>query len=205
MYFIVDSIHFLVYNITIGRAMRPAGDHRHESEEETRMKNEQMIIEEARRYMGRGENIREDKPIVVKQKRIKLAETGESYNTQPLANRRALEAFCGRLNESEAFEKFSIIAVDAQCRPLGVYSIQGSLAEVSAYPRVAATFALLSNAHAIFLSHNHPGGTCSPSREDIDTTLMIKRLMNMLGIQVLDHIITTPDGGAYSLAQHGDM
>ena len=117
--------------------------------ESTKIRTEQTIIDEARKFMEPAASIREDAPIRIPQQRIILAETGLKYEIARIANRRSLEEFCQRLNEAECFEKFSIIAVDAQCRPIGVYSIQGSLSEVSAYPRVVTTFALLQNAHSV--------------------------------------------------------
>lgn len=173
--------------------------------ESTKIRTEQTIIDEARKFMEPAASIREDAPIRIPQQRIILAETGLKYEIARIANRRSLEEFCQRLNEAECFEKFSIIAVDAQCRPIGVYSIQGSLSEVSAYPRVVTAFALLQNAHSVFFTHNHPGGTCAPSAEDIASTIQLQKILSALGIHILDHMITTPDGGAYSMAQHGDI
>ena len=173
--------------------------------ENTKIRTEQMIMDEARKFMEPAARIRADAPIRIPQQRITLAETGTKYTSPRIANRRDLQGFCQRLNEAECFEKFSIIAVDAQCKPLGVYSIQGSLSEVSAFPRVVAAFALLSNAHSVFFTHNHPGDTCAPSAEDGASTIQLKNVLKLLGILVLDHMITTPDGGAYSMAQHGDI
>lgn len=166
---------------------------------------EQMIIAEARNHIMPPICIDPEKPVRVKQQRICLKETGQKYIGPQISNRRGLEEFCYRVNENEAYEKFSIIAVNAQCYPIGIYSIQGSLSEVSAYPRVVVTYALLSNAHSVFFTHNHPGGTCAPSAEDIASTIQLQRILRELGIHVLDHLITTPDGGAYSMAQHGDI
>ena len=168
-------------------------------------RTEQMIMDEAREFMQPAAEIREDAPVRFPQTRIKLAETGVEFIGAAIANRRELESFCRRLNEDECFEKFSIIAVNAQCKPISIYSIQGSLSEVSAYPRVVVTFALLANAHSVFLTHNHPGGTCAPSTEDINSTIRLKKLLGELGIMVLDHLITTPEGQTYSFAQHGDI
>ena len=166
---------------------------------------EQMIIEEARQYMQPAKKIQAEKPMKVKQQRIILSETGMEYDVPQIGNRKELEHFCQRLNASECFEKFSIIAVNSRCIPTAVYSIQGSLCEVNAYPRGIVTFALLANAHSVFFTHNHPGGTCAPSAEDIKTTILMKRTLETLGIRILDHLITTPEGGAYSMAQHGDI
>lgn len=49
--------------------------------------------------------------------------------------------------------------------------------------------ALLGNAVSIILIHNHPSGDCTPSREDIKVTERLKEAGNIIGIDVLDHII----------------
>ncbi len=97
--------------------------------------------------------------------RIQL--TGYKRPSRRIANRTDLENFCRELLCSEALESFHVICVDAQCRLIGESEISsGSISEVSAYPRKIATIALLMNAHSVFLTHNHPGGTCVPSAED---------------------------------------
>lgn len=63
--------------------------------------------------------------------------------------------------------------------------------------------ALLSNAARIILLHNHPGGDPTPSKEDKRMTWNIEDAGNLLGIPLVDHIIMTPDGGCYSMHEHG--
>ena len=63
---------------------------------------------------------------------------------------------------------------------------------------------LLKKARSVIIAHNHPGGTCSPSPEDISSTIQLQRLLNGVGILVLDHIIIANDR-AYSMIQHGDI
>ena len=81
---------------------------------------------------------------------------------------------------------------------------EGSLSEVSAYPRVVMETALNYNAHSVLFCHNHPGGTCAPSAEDITSTLQLQKLLGGVGIMVLDHIIVAADR-TYSMIQHGDI
>ena len=64
--------------------------------------------------------------------------------------------------------------------------------------------AISYNAHSVLLTHNHPGGTCAPSPEDIASTIQLQRLLNGVGILVLDHIIVA-QGRTYSMIQHGDI
>ena len=49
--------------------------------------------------------------------------------------------------------------------------------------------ALLGNAVSIILIHNHPSGDCTPSRQDIEITKRLVEAGNIIGIDVLDHII----------------
>lgn len=122
-----------------------------------------------------------------------------------IGNSREAENYCISLLAGERLENFYVIAMNAKCNVLGQRRISmGSLSEVSAYPRLVMETALNYNAHSVLLCHNHPGGTCSPSPEDISSTLQLQRLLNGVGILVLDHIIVAGDR-TYSMIQHGDI
>ena len=124
---------------------------------------------------------------------------------QKITNRSELEAYCRSRLMGQRTERFIVICVDAQCRLLGQRVIsEGSLSEVSAYPRSVMETALNYNAHSVFFCHNHPGGTCAPSTEDVASTIQLQRLLNGVGILVLDHIIVAGTN-TYSMAQHGDI
>ena len=49
--------------------------------------------------------------------------------------------------------------------------------------------ALLANAVNIIMIHNHPSGDCTPSRQDIEITKRLKDAGELIGIELLDHII----------------
>lgn len=122
-----------------------------------------------------------------------------------ISNSREAEGYCMSLLAGYRNERFYVICLNAQCQILGRRCIsQGSLSEVSAYPRIAMETALNYNAHSVLLCHNHPGGTCAPSAEDIASTIQLQRLLNGVGILVLDHIIVAGDR-TYSMIQHGDI
>ena len=122
-----------------------------------------------------------------------------------IGNSREAEDYCKSLLIGERLENFYVIALNAKCNVLGARKIStGSLSEVSAYPRLVMETALNYNAHSVLLSHNHPGGTCAPSPEDISSTVQLQRLLNGVGILVLDHIIVAGDR-TYSMIQHNDI
>lgn len=122
-----------------------------------------------------------------------------------ISNTREAENYCMSLLIGERIECFWVVALNAQCRVLGKRQIStGSLSEVNAYPRLVVETALNYNAHSVLLTHPHPGGTCAPSPEDISSTVQLQRLLNGVGILVLDHIIVAGDR-TYSMMQHSDI
>ena len=122
-----------------------------------------------------------------------------------IGNSREAESYCLSILAGERTERFYVVSMNAQCKVLGRRKIsEGSLSEVSAYPRMVMETALNYNAHSVLLCHNHPGGTCAPSPEDISSTIQLQRLLNGVGILVLDHIIVAGDR-TYSMIQHGDI
>ena len=122
-----------------------------------------------------------------------------------ISNCREASQYCKSLLLGGRMERFYVVCLNAQCNVIGQKVIsEGSLSEVSAYPRKVMEAALNANAHSVLFCHNHPGGTCAPSREDIDSTLQLQHLLNGVSIIVLDHIIVA-GADTYSMIQHGDM
>jgi DNA repair protein RadC len=122
-----------------------------------------------------------------------------------IGNSREAEAYCLSLLAGERLENFYVIALNAKCHVLGKRRISmGSLSECSAYPRLVIETALNYNAHSVLLCHSHPGLTCAPSPEDISSTLQLQRLLNGVGILLLDHLIIAGDR-SYSMVTHGDI
>jgi len=83
------------------------------------------------------------------------------------------------------------------------YSIvsHGTVSASLVHPREVFKAALLSNAYAIIVAHNHPGGSRTPSREDLETTEQLIAAGKLLGVAVVDHVIVTVSG-IYSLREH---
>ncbi len=67
----------------------------------------------------------------------------------------------------------------------------GSLSASIAHPREVFEPAVRHHAGQIILAHNHPSGDCSPSHEDRETTKRLVKAGEILGIEVLDHVVVT--------------
>ncbi len=81
---------------------------------------------------------------------------------------------------------------------------RGSVAQTAVYPREIAKLALMHNASAVVIAHNHPNGDLTPSSEDIRCTSAIKHALATLSIELTDHLIVSPQG-AVSLQALGLM
>ena len=135
----------------------------------------------------------------------KVWERANMDDPERISNSREAEVYCRSLLLGERTEHFFVIGLNARCKVNGHQLIsEGSLSEVSAYPRRVVETALNLNAHSVLLCHNHPGGTCAPSPEDITSTIQLQRVLKALGILLLDHVIVAANS-TYSMVQHGDF
>ena len=71
---------------------------------------------------------------------------------------------------------------------------EGDINAVHFSVRKIVETALSAKAVSVILAHNHPGGTRTPSREDLDATNSAKAALSTVGIQLLDHLIISGDG-----------
>ena len=104
-----------------------------------------------------------------------------------------------------SYEKMVVITLNTQLEVVGCFEVaRGTVDESPVYTREIAIRALLTNAKAVILAHNHPSGTPNPSKNDIEVTKKVKDALTMLGINLLDHIIVSHDK-TYSIADHGQI
>lgn len=80
----------------------------------------------------------------------------------------------------------------------------GNLNTSIAHPREVFEPAVRVHAAQIILCHNHPSGDPKPSETDISTTKRLIHAGNILGIEVLDHVIITAHT-YYSMKEKGNM
>lgn len=80
----------------------------------------------------------------------------------------------------------------------------GGISETAVDVRVIMREALLNNATAMTLCHNHPSNNPNPSTEDDRLTQMVKKACQTMRIHLADHVIVT-DGHYYSYCDEGRM
>ena len=89
-------------------------------------------------------------------------------------------------------EIFAAVLMDARNQVLGINTVSiGSLSTSIVHPRELFKAAILMNAAAILIAHNHPSGDPTPSKEDMELTRRLTKAGELLGIEVLDHVILT--------------
>ena len=102
-------------------------------------------------------------------------------------------------------EEFVVAFMDTANTLTGLHVASvGGLAASIVEPRQVFKAAVLANAAAVLLAHNHPSGNPEPSREDVAVTRQLVEAGKVMGIPVHDHLIVT-DHGHTSLAERGLM
>lgn len=109
-----------------------------------------------------------------------------------------------RMHE-HAEEYMYLVCVNTKLELMSVFEVShGNVNSSVAGVREIFQKALLANAVCIFIMHNHPSGDPTPSIEDIKVTERVVKAGEILGIQVLDHIIIGKSSYA-SLKEKGHM
>lgn len=87
-------------------------------------------------------------------------------------------------------EYFVVMCLDVKNQPTNISVAHiGSLNTCIVHPREVLKTAILSNAASIICCHPHPSGDPSASQEDIDVTKRLVEVGNIMGIELLDHLI----------------
>jgi DNA repair protein RadC len=99
-------------------------------------------------------------------------------------------------------EKFICIHLNVRNQIISFEIVStGSLTSSIVHPREVFKAAILANAAGLVFMHNHPSGDPNPSLDDIEITKRLVKAGNLLGIEILDHVIVGRDG-FYSFRQH---
>lgn len=120
-----------------------------------------------------------------------------AFEKEPLAKINSTQAaieYCRRrfirLTHDATQEEFHIVTLDTKLQPIQTHQITvGTLDASLVHPREVFKAAIRDSSSAILLVHNHPSGDPTPSRQDHQVTERLKKSGEILGINVIDHII----------------
>jgi len=80
--------------------------------------------------------------------------------------------------------------LDVRLKITAIHTIGiGTLESLLLHPREVFKAAILSNASGMIIAHNHPSGDPEPSKNDINITKRLVEAGQILGINIIDHII----------------
>lgn len=111
-------------------------------------------------------------------------------NRPILSSWNALLDYCRAAMQFEGREQFRVLFLDRKNRLLADEVMgHGTIDRAPVYPREIVRRALVHEATAIILVHNHPSGDPTPSRQDITLTESIIETAKAINVVVHDHLI----------------
>lgn len=104
-------------------------------------------------------------------------------------------ALVGRKLRRDAREHFLVLLLNARHEVLAIETISiGSLNASIVHPREVFRPAIINSAASVVLTHSHPSGDPEPSEEDLQITKRLVQVGELIGIDVLDHVIVAARG-----------
>jgi len=112
--------------------------------------------------------------------------------------------YCWPLLRGSDRERFCTLALGTKNHLLKMQEVSvGSLNASIVHPRELFKFAVRASAASIVVVHNHPSGDPTPSGADIQLTHRLTKAGDLLGIELLDHVIIGDGGDFSSLKESG--
>jgi len=120
-----------------------------------------------------------------------------------LSNTKATGKFIVPYFHGETDEVVYLLCLDSKHKLLSCRLLQrGTINTVQLPIRKVVEIALNTNAAAVILAHNHPGGVALPSAEDYEATDRVMDALRSISIPLLDHVIVS-EGDYVSLRDNG--
>lgn len=89
-------------------------------------------------------------------------------------------------------EEFKILFLDSSNKLIASETLfYGTIDKSAIYPREIVERVIKNRAKSVIFAHNHPSGSISPSKKDIELTQYMYDSLKLLEIRLLDHIIIT--------------
>jgi DNA repair protein RadC len=122
-----------------------------------------------------------------------------------LENPQVVRDYLKAMLRHEPHEVFGCLFLDSKHQVLTFEALfRGSIDNTSVHPRQVVKRALVHNAAALILCHNHPSGNSDPSQADRVLTKRLQKALELIDVRVLDHFIVG-EGEPLSMAECGWM
>ena len=133
-----------------------------------------------------------------------LAEKNKPYTIKKPED--VIDYLIGKNINKQDKEIFRVFYLNTKNKILKEETITGTISRIAIYIRNIIKNALLNDASALIVAHNHPSGEVEPSANDLQLTQSLKKAADLLDIKVLDHIITAYGNTNYfSFSSEGMM
>ena len=146
----------------------------------------------------------EDNSLYLKELEVFNYEKVEILNTPDNVVKLMTDVF--NLDKKISEEIFAI-ALTTDSKPLHFFRLNRGTINTSLFDtRGLMISLLLANASTFVVVHNHPSGSSTPSRPDIEITQKLNKAADLLGLTFADHIIIGATGNHYSFMEvYGDL
>ncbi len=138
----------------------------------------------------------------------KILSDYDYYHAETLDSVTKLYLFVNeQLEELNLVDKVSVqeiagfILLNASLKPIGFFApFSGGIAETIMEIEVVVFSAISMLASSVVLFHSHPSGSPKPSEADFKTTEKIKTALSYFNIQLIEHLIITPNNSKQSFS-----
>lgn len=137
--------------------------------------------------------------------KLQLIREGRAlYGTAPFSHPEEAAEMIAPLFQNADREILAVLSLDRAMTPIAAEIVAvGGVTGCSVDAKDLFKHAILSNATQILMFHNHPSGSLEPIQEDITVTVRIKEAGEILGIQLVAHIVLGLDGAYFSFKERG--
>ena len=144
---------------------------------------------------------------VIYHSKLRIEKTSEAFSgTEQIFSSKDSETIARKfwdIGSIEIYESFNVVYLNKANKPIAWAEIGvGGTDGVVVDKKIVFAHAILANASAMIVFHNHPSGNLKPSEADNRLTRDLKQSGDIIGIKVLDHLILTANS-YYSFADEG--
>jgi DNA repair protein RadC len=145
-----------------------------------------------------------EKQVIVPRYSVRLVQDSlHRYDGRRLHGASAVRDFLQDIGlQDKAAEEFHILYLNTKNQVIGMEMVsKGTLNASLVHPREVFKGALLANANALILAHNHPSGNVEPSSADKQVTETLVKAGKLMDVKIIDHLIIGATGGFFSFSE----